>query len=708
MIKLSHVVNKYRNMMIILLCSLIILAGGLVYAQTEQVHSVQNGAVDLSSLVQPIYSLEGEWEFYRNQLLTSEQIQQSAYKPDLIQITVPWKKQHAVNPLLDQTHYGTYKLRMKLAPTEVGQERALYISDIASAYFVWIDGTSRGGIGKVGMSLEAEEPKSRAELIFFEPKSEEVTIIIQASNFTSRNEGTFKAMRYGDADKIVGQMITNQLMAAVTIGGLLILGLYHLVIYIIRKKDRSTLYIGLLAVDIGVRGWIRSTYLIDLIVPNMSWEVIVKLDYITGYLAYLFLALLMNTMYPQESNRRMLLVSHVFTTVLCLYIILSPATTYTRTLSIQFTLMFVISIFTVGYVCVMAVKRRREGAVVNLIGYLIIAIASVNDVLLYQRMVDTTELLYEAIFLFILLQAIIISYRYSRLFHNNILLNQTLEQKVDERTVDLYSKNEQLANMQRSRAEMMANISHDMGSPITGIQMNMQLLKEGLIQQEQQPQFVQSLLDKVAQIKRLNDDLFELSVIESGQIGFQFKRAALNSFLEHLVRKLSSDLNNEGMQLQVGHTDAEAYNLDAWIHIDALRINLVIDKFISNAINFNGNLHTSIVVNFRIIAANANNSTTPYDVVIEVKDHGPGIADDQLPHVFDRFYMKSEGNVNGSGLGLAIVKEIVERHQGRVDVVSKLEEGNTFSFTLPVHFPVDKAPLSNKENEHKAMAPTLI
>jgi signal transduction histidine kinase len=485
-------------------------------------------------------------------------------------------------------------------------------------------------------------------------------------------------------------------VAAVTIGGLLILGLYHMIIYIIRKRDRSTLYIGLLAVDIGVRGWIKSTYLIDLIVPHMSWEVIVKIDYITGYLAYIFLALLMNTMYPQERNRWMLLVSHVFTTLFCLYIILTPATTYTRTLSIQFTIMFVISIFTVGYVCIMAVKRRREGAIVNLIGYMIIAVACVNDVLLYQRMVDTTEMLYEAIFLFILLQAIIISYRYSQLFHNNILLsedlmllNQTLEEKVDERTEDLHSKNEQLANMQRSRAEMMANISHDMGSPITGIQMNMQLLKEGLIQPEQQPQFVQSLLDKVAQIKRLNDNLFELSVLESGQMGFQFKRTALKSFLEDLVRKLSSDLNSESIQLQVGHTDAEVYDLEAWIQIDALRIKQVIDKFVSNASKFNGNLHTSIVLNFRLAAANVNNLATPYDVVIEVKDHGSGIADEDLPHVFDRFYKKSEGNVNGSGLGLAIVKEIVERHQGRVAVVSKLEEGSTFSFTLPVYFPID-------------------
>jgi signal transduction histidine kinase len=692
MIKLSNVVRRYKNMMIIFLCSLFIIAGGFIFAHTEQDHSVHNGSVDLSSAVNSIQSLEGEWEFYRNQLLTSEQIKQSEHKPDLIQIMVPWEEQQAVKPLLDQVHYGTYKLRMKLAPTEVGQERALYISDIASAYLVWIDGTERGGIGKVGTSMMAEVPKSRAKLVFFEPKSEEVTIIIQASNFTSRNEGAFKAISYGDADKLVGQMITNQLMTAVTIGGLLILGLYHMIIYIIRKRDRSTLYIGLLAVDIGVRGWMKSTYLIDLIVPNLSWEVIVKVDYVTGYLAYIFLALLMNTMYPQERIRRMLLVSHVFTLAFCLYIILNPATTYTRTLSIQFAIMFVMSIFTVGYVCMMAVRRRREGAVVNLIGYIIIAVACVNDVLLYQRMIDTTEILYEAIFLFILLQAIIISYRYSQLLHNNIvlsgdlmLLNQTLEEKVDERTEDLHGKNEQLANMQRSRAEMMANISYDMGSPITGIQMNMQLMKEGLIQPEQQPQFVQSLLDKVAHIKRLNDDLYELSVIESGQIGFHFKRTSLKSFLEHLVRKLSSDLNSEGMQLQVGHTDAEVYNLDTWIQIDALRINQVIDKFVSNAINFKGNLQTSIVLNFRITAANVNNLATPYDVVIEVKDHGPGIADEDLPYVFDRFYMKSEGNVNGSGLGLAIVKEIVKRHQGRVDVVSKLEEGSTFSFTLPVY-----------------------
>lgn len=669
-------------------------AGSTVTAESDHNVLVEHGAVDLSSVNYPIdaISLEGEWAFYKNQLLTPEQITAHAEPPDYLQIPQSWDKQRINGQLLTGMKVGTYRLQLKLSRNEIGQQKALYMSDIASAYTVWVDGHMLGGVGVVGQMMTEEVPQSRAKLIFFEPKSTEVEVVIQASNYRSRSEGAIKEIKFGDGDHLLAYMVKKKLMAALTIGGLLVIGLYHLIIYGIRRSDRSTLFVGLLAIDIGVRGWIRDTYLVDILAPFMSWETIVKFDYLTGHIAYMFLVMLMNRMFPQEMNRRVAVLSHVLTSLFSMYILVMPASVYTKTLSVQFGLMLLISMYTIGYVCICAVKRRREGALINMIGYIIIVIACVNDVMLFQRMIVSAEILYDAIFIFVLLQAIIISYRYSRLFNHNAALssdlqqlNQTLELKVEDRTADLHRKNKELAQMHHSRTEMLANISHDMGSPLIGIQMNMQLMKDGLVNAAEQPEFVQSLLDKAAYVKRLNDDLFELSLLESGQLQFQFKRYQLRSYMEDLILRMTADLASQQITLRIGSLETLLEKNEVWIDADAKRIKQVLNNYVGNAVKFSRSMNAIIVISCRIVPANDNRYAVPYEVVIEVKDQGPGIEEEELSHVFERFYRKIEGNASGSGLGLAIVKEIVERHQGRVGVVSKVGEGSTFSFTLPVY-----------------------
>ncbi|THF76231.1 sensor histidine kinase [Cohnella fermenti] len=672
-----------------LLCLLFLLAACCsvlgVPMTSAQPSYVRYGTADLTFADAPIQSvsLEGEWEWYANELLNPDQLALQTGKPSYI---------HVPEEKASRFKYGTYSLKLALLPVEIGRQKALYIDDIASAYKVWIDGKLLGGIGAVGASKEGETPQSRTKLLFFEPSSTQAIVVVQFSNFTFRSEGSFRAVTFGDADYLENRLIMNKLSATLTIGGLLVIGLYHLIIFGTRRRDLSTLFVGLFAVDIGLRGWIKDTYLVDLVAPFLSWESIVKLDYMTGYAAYLILVLIIKQMFPREMNRMAANLSHAFTVLFALYIAATPAEVYTKTLTYQFATMFLFSLYTIGYVCILAARRRRDGAWVNIVGYIGIAIACINDVLLYQRVIQTTEMLYEAIFLFVLLQAVLVSYRHSRLFDRNValsndlrLLNSTLEHKVADRTADLNRNNAELARMHRSRTEMLANISHDMGSPLTGIQMNMQLMKQGLVKADQQPEFVQSMLDKAAYIKRLNDDLFELSLLESGQLGFRFRRMEWRGCMDELVRKLKANLVGLGTDLQVGVMDTKVEDEEAWVRADPTRIMQALNNYVENAVKFSRVPGSAVIVNCRIASSENTHGTHSYDVIVEVQDCGPGIAEEDLPYVFDRFYRKAEGNANGSGLGLTIVREIVERHGGRVGVVSRAGEGSLFFFSLPAY-----------------------
>src|SRR5690606_28694919 len=220
-----------------------------------------------------------------------------------------------------------------LSPTEVGQSKALYISDIASAYMVWVNGQRLGGIGVVGSTAAEEVPQSRLKLLFFKPEHSEIDIVIQASNFTTRQEGIFKKIIYGDAEALTSVFALEAVYYGLMIGGLLVIGLYHLVVFGMKRRDRSTLYIGLLGVDIGIRAWNKNTYLVDLIAPFMNWEAIVKVDYMTGFMGVLFLILVMKHMYPNEAKRWAVQAAYLVIAIISLFVLVTPSRIYTQTLT---------------------------------------------------------------------------------------------------------------------------------------------------------------------------------------------------------------------------------------------------------------------------------------------------------------------------------------------------------------------------------------
>lgn len=686
--------KRFSGMVMLCLLCLISFCGGSMPMLAAQDGDSLRGIVDLSANGGPVesVSLQGDWEFYGSRLLTPEGIGQHAdnkiYAPLLRDRTggIAESAERAA------AEFGTYRLRLQLPDADVGRQKALYISDIASAYYVWVNDQPLGGVGTVGTTAAEEVPKSRGKLLVFAATNAELEIVIQASRFIARDEGTFQYIKFGEADTLIAAKVSEKQFAMLTIGGLFVIGFYHLILYGIRRDDRSVLYIALLALVIGARGWIKDTYLVDLMAPHMSWELIVKLDYLTGYIAYLFLVLLMNAMFPMLIHRKALGWSHAVTVLFCAFIVAAPAKLYTPTLGIQFAIMFAISLYTLAYVCIQAARRKREGALINLFGYAVIAVACMNDVLLYQRVIETVEVLYEAIFVFILLQAILVSYRYSRLMKHNIALsadlrqlNQTLEDRVESRTADLHRKHEELVRMHRSRTEMLANISHDMGSPLIGIQMNMQLIKEGLVPVRQQPEFMESLLDKAAYVKRLNDDLFELSLLESGQLAFHFTKLQLSHYMDNYVRKLKGELTGSGFKLRAGVMETALDGEEVWIHVDPMRINQALGNYAGNAVKFSKGHGQNIELSCRIVPREDNSADSSHEAVIEIRDHGPGIPEDELPHVFNRFYRRNEGTANGSGLGLAIVKEIIERHHGRTGASSQVGHGANFILTIPVY-----------------------
>ncbi|RME89229.1 MAG: GAF domain-containing protein [Anaerolineae bacterium] len=226
-----------------------------------------------------------------------------------------------------------------------------------------------------------------------------------------------------------------------------------------------------------------------------------------------------------------------------------------------------------------------------------------------------------------------------------------------------------LKELDRIKNDFVHTVSHDLRSPLTAVLGYTELLERVGPLNEQQMTFVRRIQSSIQAITALVDDLLDLGRIEAG---FDTRREIvhLEGILHYTLDNLQLQIEQKGIRV---HSEVEA-DLPP-VRGNPIRLRQMLDNLIGNAIKYTpegGDIWVDMNVRDQ-------------QVIIRVRDSGPGIPPEDQPHIFDKFYRASNvpPGVSGSGLGLAIVKSIVESHQGRVWVESTLGEGSTFIVVLP-------------------------
>jgi len=222
-------------------------------------------------------------------------------------------------------------------------------------------------------------------------------------------------------------------------------------------------------------------------------------------------------------------------------------------------------------------------------------------------------------------------------------------------------------NDQQRRA-MLADVSHELRTPLTIIQGNLEAILDGVYPADETR--LKSILEETQILSRLVEDLRTLSLAETGSL--QLKREPTD--VAALIRETSSAFQSQADAADV-KMELSLSDKPLSLEIDPERIRQVLTNLISNALRYSPR-GSSIKVNLT-----ESTSGSERCVVISVKDSGPGIASEDLQHVFDRFYKSSDSR--GMGLGLSIAKYIVEAHGGEIKVESAEGRGTTIWFSLP-------------------------
>lgn len=248
-----------------------------------------------------------------------------------------------------------------------------------------------------------------------------------------------------------------------------------------------------------------------------------------------------------------------------------------------------------------------------------------------------------------------------------------------QKEIDTLQKNAEF------RREFIADISHELKTPIFATQGYIHTLLDGAIEDKQvRMKFLKRAAKSLDSLDILVQDLLTLNQMESGVVKFHFSDFDLKDLVQEVVEQLEHKASKKEVSIKLEIDPEKTY----LTHADRPKIYRVCQNLIFNAINYNHH------------GGEVKVSVKPHknSIQVEVKDDGQGIPPEDLKRIFERFYRVEKSRSKekgGTGLGLAIVKHILEGHKSKISVSSTVGKGSNFSFSLPY------------EKEKKASEPSL-
>jgi len=236
-----------------------------------------------------------------------------------------------------------------------------------------------------------------------------------------------------------------------------------------------------------------------------------------------------------------------------------------------------------------------------------------------------------------------------------------------------------LARLEQLRRNMVTDVAHELRTPLTNIRGYLEALQDGVVEPERH--VIDSLHEEAMLLHHLVDDLQDLSLAEAGQLRLERQPVALADVVDRAIGAMHPRAEAEGVALRVDlPEDLPLVDIDPW------RVGQVLRNLLDNGLT-----HTrpggEISVTARATYPEPSRRSGQW-IEVSVRDTGAGIAAEDLPYVFERFYRADKSRsraTGGAGLGLSIVKKLVEAHGGRIRVESTEGEGSVFTFTLPLN-----------------------
>ncbi len=659
--KMKRIVTFFISLL--LLIYTVVGAGIISKPIKEEVPLAQNGVLDLRSWNfedgQTI-ELNGEWEFYPNELITPREGKDVFAEYHEVGRTafVPGSWEEYLSDGVTTFGAGTYRLIIYLPKDD---RYGVKTNTIRYASHLFLNGEHVGSSGVPTKEMDKFVGDARFYAGLAPSKENQIEVVFQVANFKYPTGGIIHAVDFGLAEDIIDLRDRNRLYDALLVSGYLLLGIYYLFSYFQRRSDKYQLFFSLLCLSQAVYVSTLNERLFNLFVPNLKVMFLTKIQLGLIHASVLFFLWFTYTLFKEYANKKLV---HFLSVGLILNGLIFGIPGLSSKIFVVDQLYFVQILIVVelglgavytGYLLTKAFLKRTEGS-----EYLLIIVTSFlcYGLILALNYLFEAEFGYIPVVLFLVMTfalSLFMGYRFQLAF----------------KQVDQLSR--ELLEHDKLKDEFLAKTSHELQTPLHGILNLSQALvegREGPLQLKQQESVL--LIQNIG--KRLSSlvvDLLDASKIKRGDIQYKLKAVHIN-MIRDVIREMHflNILSNEVKLIDVIPDDLPP------VITDEQRLKQIVFNLIHNAMKYTekGTIYVSAYVQNE-------------EMYVSVTDTGIGIDPEKQELIFTSFY-QSENQVNGKstglGLGLAITKQLVETLGGRIWVSSKVGEGSCFTFTVPL------------------------
>jgi PAS domain S-box-containing protein len=407
--------------------SLILFAGCTPEGSEKNAPTAIKGILDLrnySHSENTVINLKGEWEFYWQDFIDPADTAGPRKLKDKSFALVPgtWNGYSWKGEKLPGHGYASYRLTVLLP--EVSGPLTFSLLDAGTCLTFFVNGENIYSSGEPGTTKETSKPGSNPGFVNIPVTSTMLEIVVHVSNFHHRLGGLWEPIKLRTWAVVRTTRVRTRFFDSFLVGSIFLMSLYHLGLFVIRKKQVATAYFSAFCMLIVVRTLSVGQSMIMELVPAISFEMLMKMEYLSLVLTVPIFSLYLSSVIPYEFNRTIV---HIISTIggaFTLFVAIFPVSIYSY-VTIPYQLFIVVAFLYGFFVIGHAIVRKREGVGFIAAGMLLFFITVINDILYTRLIIESTNLVPLGLFLFIFTQALYIYYIFSHSF-------KTIERQGDE------------------------------------------------------------------------------------------------------------------------------------------------------------------------------------------------------------------------------------------------------------------------------------
>ncbi|WP_153796377.1 response regulator [Foetidibacter luteolus] len=611
----------------------------------------KKGILDLTGAnlgLRPL-QLDGEWEFYYNKLLGPAD---SSKATSYTNFPALWKEIKVNGKSLPSQGYASYRLTVLLPKSR--PVLAIEIPDTYTAYRLFVNGRLYAQSGVPDTTKALTKPHWLTNVAPFGRNIRDTLhLLLQVSNFHHSKGGLYKHVLIGERQTLMlkrDRRLTGDFLLS---GCLFMGGLFFLGLYFFGRHDKAILYFALFCIVYCYRIVGVSPYSLHTILPELSWQLTIRLEYISLSLSVFLFVGYIKHLYPDDIYKPFFPFMSAFALFFTVLPIVTAPVFFTGLINIFLGAMFFYIAYAI-YLFIKAAANKRMGASYALMSTGVIMAVFIIINLNYLVLVEFPY--YLAVYLgyicFFFCQSLILSFRFA----------QALKQAKLQAEQGL-----------RAKSEFLSTMSHEIRTPLNSVIGTANLMLQSSPTTTQK-EYLDVLLFSANNLVAIVNDILDYNKIEAGKIVFESIEMDIAAIAKNIIAGAKTSATDKGIELRI-ETDPALKNK---VYGDPTRTSQVIYNLVNNAIKFTNEGWVCLRIKIK------QQAEQNIAILFEVEDTGIGIEAAKQKLIFEKFTQADSSTsrgYGGTGLGLAICKRLLELQNSNLRLRSLPGVGSVFYFT---------------------------